>query len=349
MKIITCASYHGSGSSALTDLVAEYNCVKDLSSFEFRFLHDIDGISDLEYHLCQCHNRLNSGHALKRFIKLSKYNEGNYLSKRYEYFFNGQYKKLTDDYIKSILDFQFVGWWFYDLFDKGINYYYFMQAINKMLRKVSGKRISVLKNEITYCAHPSKEKFLFNTRKYISNLMRAANPENLPYLEIDQIVPSQNINRVLKYFEDEIYVFIVDRDPRDIYTLEKFYWHEHICPIDDVNLFCDWYLYTRQSGKIEEYDSKHVIKIQFEDLIYHYDKTVEIIENITGLSSDQHLDKFTKLNPKRSVNNTQIWKKHNIDQEILVIEERLSKYLYPFDKVKDINIPGIEVSDTTSF
>ncbi len=349
MKIITCASYYGSGSSALTDLIAEYEGVKDLSSFEFRFLHDIDGISDLEYHLCQCHNRHNSGHALKRFIKLSKYNEGNYFSKRYEYFFNGQYRKLTDEYIKTLLYLQFVGWWFYDLFDKGINYYYFMQAINHVLRKLPGKRIGILKNEITYCAHPSEQKFLSCTRKYINNLMRAANPKDLPYLEIDQLVPSQNINRVLRYFQDEIYVFVIDRDPRDIYTLEKFYWHGHICPTEDVNTFCDWYLYTRKSGKAEEYDPKHVIRLQFEDLIYHYDETVKIIEEITGLSTKQHLHKFTKLNPKRSVNNTQIWKKHNIDKEISIIEERLSNYLYSFDKVKHIKIPGIEVSDTTSF
>ena len=70
MKIITCASYYGSGSSALTDLVTEYARVKNLSEYEFRFIHDIDGIADLEYHLVNCHNRHNSGHALKRFRKL---------------------------------------------------------------------------------------------------------------------------------------------------------------------------------------------------------------------------------------------------------------------------------------
>ena len=47
MKIITCASYYGSGSSALTDLVSEYDSVKDLSDFEFRILHDMDGVRDL--------------------------------------------------------------------------------------------------------------------------------------------------------------------------------------------------------------------------------------------------------------------------------------------------------------
>lgn len=67
MKIITCASYGASGSSALTDLVAEYSNVHRMSDAEFRFLHDPDGISDLEFQLVECHNRHNAGRALKRF------------------------------------------------------------------------------------------------------------------------------------------------------------------------------------------------------------------------------------------------------------------------------------------
>ena len=44
MKIITCASYFGSGSSAVTDLVSEYSSVHPNSEFEFRFIHDPDGM-----------------------------------------------------------------------------------------------------------------------------------------------------------------------------------------------------------------------------------------------------------------------------------------------------------------
>ena len=46
MKVITCASYYGCGSSAVTDLISEYEGVKSLTNYEFRFIHDIDGISD---------------------------------------------------------------------------------------------------------------------------------------------------------------------------------------------------------------------------------------------------------------------------------------------------------------
>ena len=87
MKVITCASYYGCGSSAVTDLISEYEDVKALTNYEFRFIHDIDGISDLEHHLIDNPNRHNSGHALKRFKKLMKFNAGRSFCQRYEPFF----------------------------------------------------------------------------------------------------------------------------------------------------------------------------------------------------------------------------------------------------------------------
>ena len=73
MKIISCSSYYGTGSSAVTDFVTEFSSVKSLGEYEFRFLHDIDGIADLEYHLVENHNRHNSGHALKGTRNLSTF------------------------------------------------------------------------------------------------------------------------------------------------------------------------------------------------------------------------------------------------------------------------------------
>ena len=70
MRIISCASYYGSGSSAITDLISEYDNVFSFTDEEFRFTHDPDGISDLEYNLVQNFNRHNSGRALKRYSSI---------------------------------------------------------------------------------------------------------------------------------------------------------------------------------------------------------------------------------------------------------------------------------------
>ncbi|EHC03584.1 hypothetical protein ACS60V_05400 [Streptococcus suis] len=349
MKIITCASFYGSGSSALTDLVAEYSCVKDLTNYEFRFLYDIDGVSDLEHYLCECHDRHNAGHALKRFKRLSEFNAGTFFNARYEPFFNNQYMKLTRKFIDSIIDFSYPGWWFYDVYDKGKVLYYILIQWDKILRKLTNGKKSILSRERIFCSHPSQEKFIESVQNYVASLMQAANPEGLPFLEVDQLVPSQNLNRILRYFSDDITVFIVDRDPRDVYTSNRFYWKENICPTDDVNTFCDWFLYTRKSGKVESYNTNQVIKLRFEDMIYKYDETVAKIEMLTGLDNSLHSMQFKKFNPQQSVNNTQIWKKHNIEVEIKVIEERLAEYLYPFDEVNSDAVPGVKQEDGKIF
>ena len=61
MRFITCASYYGSGSSVITDFVSEFSEVYSYGDFEFRFIQDPDGISDLEYNLVENFNRHNSG------------------------------------------------------------------------------------------------------------------------------------------------------------------------------------------------------------------------------------------------------------------------------------------------
>ena len=66
MRFITCASYYGSGSSAITDFVSEFRTVYSFTNEEFRFVQDPDGVADLEYHLVENFNRHNSGHAIKR-------------------------------------------------------------------------------------------------------------------------------------------------------------------------------------------------------------------------------------------------------------------------------------------
>ena len=69
MKLLTCASYHGTGSSAVTNLIDECDNIHDMGDYEFRFVQDPDGICDLEYNLVINNHRLNSGYAIKRYKK----------------------------------------------------------------------------------------------------------------------------------------------------------------------------------------------------------------------------------------------------------------------------------------
>ena len=96
VQIFTVASYYGSGSSAVTDLLSEFEGVKSLTNYEFRFAQDPDGLSELEYNLVENFNRHNSGHALKRYRDLVDYYGDHLFVRRYEPFFQNKWKELSD-------------------------------------------------------------------------------------------------------------------------------------------------------------------------------------------------------------------------------------------------------------
>lgn len=347
-KLVSCASYYGSGSSAVTDLIGEYKGVKSFTDYEFRFIHDIDGLMDLEYHLVMNPNRHNSGHALKRFWRLAQFNAGNRIDKRYTAFLGESYLKLTKEYVEALIDLEFPGFWFMDLYERGSLYYYYKSIEGKLASILHLKNYNKMPGEMTYCCHPSEEKFLDLTRKYIAGIIRAANTEDADFLMMDQLIPSSNVNRCLRYFDDNIRTIIVDRDPRDIFVINKLVWKTTIVPSNPVD-FCKWFGFTHGCGKDQPLDEKKVMKIQFEDIIYRYKETVAEIEHFVGLNQEDHERPFEGMNPKRSVRNTWLFKEYDAKDEIHYIEDHLREYLYDFDAVAGYSIEGIETGLTTQF
>lgn len=349
MKVITCASYYGSGSSALTDLVGEYENVQNLSDLEIRFIHQLDGISDLEYHLVENHNRQNSGHALKRFASLMHFYEGNRISKQYSTFIDKErFRSLTEQYIDQLTQFKYTGWNFYDLYDKGVFIYYLSQLVNHFAERTNINLLKPLKREVTLCSHPTEDSFLSITRDYVHGILCELNPDNKEYLEVDQLVSSSNIERMLRYFTDEVYVFVVDRDPRDVFLLNKYCWNDHVAP-KDVKKFCEWFKYAHEAGARFPKNNDHIMYIYFEDLIYRYDQMVANIEKKTGLSADMHSNQFSRMNPLRSIVNTRLWEQYDDSKDILYIEKSLSEFLYDYSNIDFSIVPGIKVSDNTLF
>jgi hypothetical protein len=333
MRIISCASYYGTGSSAITDYLSEYENCYSLTNYEFRFVQDPDGISDLEYNLVENHNRHNSGHALKRYMRLVDFYSGNMFIKKYEPFFDNKWREISYQYVNSLIDFSFKGWWQYDLLDKGLFFYYRKLLPNKILhltiwRNTPDKQLNVLPREVTYCSRPSEKKFLECTRQYLENLFTVANKTNKQNIIVDQIVPPSNLKRFIRYFKD-IKVFVVDRDPRDLYLLEKCVWHGGIIPTENVELFCKWYQYTRIHRDEEEFDEERVMIIQFEDLIYKYYETTRKIDSWLGLTERLHILPKKYFDPNISIKNTKLWEKYpELAMDIAYIEKKLSKYLY---------------------
>lgn len=335
IRFVTCSSYYGTGSSAITDFVAEFDNVFDFTNEEFRFIQDPDGISDLEFNLVECFNRHNSGHSLKRFKKLVDFYSGNIFGSKYSGFFGDKWKEYSYEYIDALTDFTFPGWWMYDLYDNGEWYYFRKRIINKILHKTIWKnnpdrQLNTLKNVVTYCSHPTEEKFLRLTRDYIYKLFSSVVPDNKEIIMVDQLLPPMNLCRYLRYFDNNIQTVVVDRDPRDVFVLDKYVWKDGILP-NDAETFCKWFEYTRSHRKTENLDTDQIHFIRFEDLIYKYEETTQELIQWLKLDNFNHIRKKERFKPEVSIRNTQVWKKYPESlREVRIIEERLSEYLYEF-------------------
>lgn len=329
MRIITCTGYFSTGSSAICDLLSEYKGFYLKNDYELRFIYDPDGLSDLEYHLVENHNRHNSGHAIKRYKRLVDFYCGNSIAKKNEWYFNGKWKTLSTEYLSSLTEFSYKGAWLYDYLDRGVFFHYF----NSLLRKLINK--DMLYNEITPCSYPSKEVFFQKTKNYLSKLFDAACDRECDVFLVDQALPPSDIQRYIPMFND-VYVFIVDRDPRDVYFLEKYIRKETVIPTC-VQDFCKWFEYTRRHRKYEKINTDYSHFIQFEDMIYRYEETKKCIETVLGMCSEYHKSPKTRFIPEKSINNTQIWRRIDTTpeqvKELQFIENTLSEYLYEFPPI----------------
>lgn len=336
MRFISCASYYGTGSSAVTDYVSEFDNVFSFTDEEFRFIQDPDGISDLEFNLVECFNRHNSGHALKRYKRLVDFYNGNVFGKKYRSFFGDQWKKASYKYINSLTDFTFPGWWQYDLYDRGNWFYFRKRILNKILHETIWKKkpertLNTMRKEMTYASHPSEEKFLNCTRDYIESLFSFVTPSKYNTVMVDQLLPPMNLQRYLRYFKNNIKVVVVDRDPRDLFVLEKYVWKDGIIP-NDVETFCKWYHYTRNHRKKESMNTSEVKFIHFEDLIYKYDSETVLLRKWLNLDEKDHKYQKKFFDPDKSINNTHVWNRYpQSKEEIRYISQKLPEYLYDFN------------------
>lgn len=341
MKIVTVTGYYGTGSSAVTDLISELDNVHSLGDYEMRFLHDPNGVSDLEFKIVENFNRHNSSHAVKYYLEYAKFLNSVAGYKKYAKIFNDRFMEYTYEYLDELVEFKYRGSWHYDVIDKGMKYYILDRIVNKCIGKINRclkrellRPFNVLsKSEMNvYGVNPDPDNFLVATRSYVKKLLMELNDDSKKFLMIDQIVASSNINRYLRYFSEPIYVFLVDRDPRDLFILDKLYWGGIGFPDDVVN-FCKHYKLVRYTKK-KELQNRAVCGVQFEDLIYNYDETKRKIFEFIGTEESHHYKPLLYLRPDVSRSNTQLWSKHpEYSADIKYIEENLPEYLYDYTNI----------------
>lgn len=332
MKIITCTGFGNSGSSAATDFFSEFDNVEIVPhDFEFTFIHENDGLFDLECAVREGH-RLKVDLAVKRFILLVK----NLNEKEYSKYFGDKFIEYTRDFLEDAIGCKWEGWW---------------HRVNEM-EPLSFRQRSVLRyialnfeKEYNYSLYendkwnpqylpPTNEyyesdikNFLICAKKYICRLMETLNCNHKEFLVVDQLLPPTNAELYFHYFDD-LKVIIVDRDPRDYFFANNVFWGSRYIPSFDLNTYILWFNETRSLV----HESSYIKKIYLEDLIYNYDIVTADLINFSKMNKSHWINKKRFFVPEKSETNTKLFCKYNgFENEIEIISNQLSNYLFDYN------------------
>ena len=341
-EFISVTGFYGTGSSALIDILKEYSDVCIASPHGGEYEHValfypgclIDLYTILSSDSCSPYN---ADSAITNFIKSSSF-----LNNDFGWF--GSYRKY---YGKK-----------YDLINRS-----FVDGIcrytgRKSAAHIKSVRFSLLKASLEVAAKLFVKRPILNfgrvysydrhggfaftkdpedlsliCKKYTSDYLEMCSSDNVPINVFDHLIWPQQSFLIEKLFNDNFKMIIVTRDPRDVFLLNKYYWHKPPVSFSkpyystDPKEFCNEWKNTVRFFS----ESKKVLIIRFEDLIYHHEDTVLSIEQFIGSNRKSIKPSPFSFDVEESIENTQIFNCSNSwKEEVEIIETELKDYLYKF-------------------
>lgn len=338
---VAITGYFGTGSSAVLDLLKEYSCshvaAPVSTEYEHVAFYSPGGLFDLHSILSAPYLSVyNSDMAINNFIEAAKrqnnYDYGWYGS--YKKYYGSQFMDITMQLVNAIS--RKTGR------QSTAHTYKTRTSVIKALLQIAARiiikrpitklgRVYVNDNTPGYYSMPSKEALENACKEYTSSYLKMCSVPDLLNL-YDHLLWPQQCFILDCLFNDNLKVIVAQRDPRDVFLLNKYYWFKPPVNISkpyyptDVETFCKEWMET-----IKQIMNPNVFVLYFEDLIYDYESAVSKIEAFLGLSSDMHLKKQQFFKPEMSIENTQIYMVNDEwHKEIEYIEKNLKDYLYKF-------------------
>ncbi len=339
--VVAVTGYHGTGSSAVLDLLAEYEGCSEggLRSYEHVPFYFPNGLFDLEHKLLLGNDPHRSDEAIKSFrhamYELNRRNFG--WMGTYEQYFGTAFKDNVDEFLANITQFECDGLWY--------NYYkcgafspikFLKDCVKTVLPGKQiigefGRKAPLLVKQPLEISYVTEEEFYAHARVFVKKYCDMINRDNAPTLLIDHLLFPHNAYKIDRYFDDDFRLIVVDRDIRDLFVLCKYVWagmgFEPPYPTD-AQAFLDHRIRMKRAE--HRIDNPHVLYINFEDLVYKYDETVAKIEQFVGLTPEQHVHPRTRFIPENSINNTQNFRIEKAWEEEVKILEGCDGEIYEF-------------------
>ena len=346
--VISTSGFYSTGSSAVFALLEEYDsCTAGkLENWQIRgidyehiLLYTPDGVFDLEDKLLIGNSIHRSDEALRRFReKMLLLYENNFFSMGgFKALLGEDFYTALENYLKSLIQFRVSGHWEYHYGGSRFNLKKMLGSIRRTLmhHPIIGELYKMPYYDKTGCIEYSfvtDKEFYTLTKKFIYqyfSMLRGSNTES--NLILNHFLLPHNAFRIPSYFDDGFRLIIIDRDPRDVFVMEKYRVRsdKSLLPCDNVEDFVSFWRKLRDN--VKPVNDDRVINIRFEDLIYNYDRTVAYLERQCSLRPEDHLKKGQIFNLEKSIQNTQLFRLDNKwSDEIAYIEKELPEYLYDF-------------------
>lgn len=337
-------AFFGAGSSAVIDLLEEYSCnfsgFSEARLYEHTAFYTPGGLFDLEDKLIFGNDIHRSDEALLTFKQeIKRLNDNNFgWFGSYKDLFSEKFEKIVESFLDELPTYEIPST-YYGRY-KCVKFSFIKLVIQLGARLIQHRKIYkwgrlyvIRPKEKRMCVcFPSKEEFYSAGKKFVSAYMKLFEDNIHENVIFDRLVLCHNLHRIANYFDEKFRVIVVRRDIRDIYILNKYLWPKMHCSRmypTDLNEFIDYWRHMNQNI-IHTQDSR-ILNIWFEDLIYNYEDTVRTIEVHCGLKEFEHTEMYKFFQPERSINNTQVFIGHpEWENEINILEQELSEYLYPF-------------------
>nr|WP_315315195.1 sulfotransferase family protein [Treponema denticola] len=337
--IIGTTGFGESGSSALTNILEEFECVSTIkggATFECKFFSN--NLFQLETAL---RNQLFVNAAVKEMLYQAKLasNDQFYITNfGKDFFFNstmeyiktvtgswlgGMYSERDADLIpkEEIKNFKRARFLFdnlyknkYELYEQ----YYWRPSFQTLTEQYYGK----FDNE-----------FYKKTQAYTSKIFTPI-AQNKRFILVDALFRPESVIHELNWFLNAK-CLIGDRDPRDLYVINKMYKGEPYLPTWTVETYIDWFKTYRSCNRrnAEHFDT--ILQLKFESLIYNYEESLEKIKKFLNLKDSEHTKKRQIFIPEKSKTNTQLFRKYpKYAKDIEKIEKELPEFCYPYSETQ---------------
>lgn len=341
---VAVTGYIGTGSSAVIDFLREFDvCAvalgKDKAYEHIPFYVD-HGLFDLGAILMNVNSALRSDTAICSFLEsMKRLNDNNFgWFGSYKWYVGERFEKAVNEFIEKI-SISFPG--------RSCNHYIKVKfSLFKVLLQIAAKiiykrpvykwgRVYVYDNKQMYFSMPTYEEYYSAARKFVNDYFDICAEPNKQVMVYDHLLWPQHTRLVDDYFGDNFRLIVVLRDPRDVYILDKHYWHKPPVGNGDpffptkVQDFVDYW--KRIRGYEAKVSRNKILYVQFEDLIYNYEQTAKQIMDFVGLKKEEHVAKRRYFNPDKSIKNTQTF---TLEDEWLkeadFIQQKLPESTYDF-------------------